>query len=547
MVVFETLIGAYPAANAATPRTPPRSSTPQPNNYKEGAEKLGEAFLKTDVGKKLQDAATQDPLVKGASDFIGTLPGKIMAGAAATGAIAGLAAEHKALPVQIPEIPLDKVAKGLKVKITYEGPVDRPTKGMITFSYTPGGDKKKPGQSDTDRIRADTARLNAEREQIRAHTTYQPGSPEDLEQKAMQKAIEDVTMHRGGMLPGTGGVPLKPGGIFQQPPGDVAAPGLLQQQLPNTGLRLPKYQSPFAPKTPTLLDKQLELKPITSEPGATQAADAQKKDELPVQRKAESNAPVPDNATEVDDALHSSSRPLDESTRRFMESRLGFDFSKVRIHTDARAAESAKAVHALAYTVGDDIVFSDGRYTPNRTEGRRLLAHELTHTVQQQTSAPLHVSYPPPFPHKVKNPNPDQDVLPAPGAATTGAVGMIPLGEAAENLRRAQDGRTAKVLASGSVRFRVPTTADLRNLFTSGKVPQDVLKDRIELALKRMAAEKRLSLPIRCRTSLRKSFPLPERSMRQPTPRRSMSPIAAESIKTCWMLRLGSLARTSRN
>jgi hypothetical protein len=66
-----------------------------------------------------------------------------------------------------------------------------------------------------------------------------------------------------------------------------------------------------------------------------------------------------------------------------MEPRLGFDFSQVRVHTDSIAAESARAVHALAYTVGQDIVFGAGRYAPATVEGQRLLAHELAHVVQQ--------------------------------------------------------------------------------------------------------------------------------------------------------------------
>lgn len=85
----------------------------------------------------------------------------------------------------------------------------------------------------------------------------------------------------------------------------------------------------------------------------------------------------------VDEVLHSSGQPLDTSTRRFMESRFGHDFSRVRVHTDARAAESAQSVNAIAYTVGRNIFFGQGRYVPANTHGRRLLAHELTHVVQQ--------------------------------------------------------------------------------------------------------------------------------------------------------------------
>ncbi len=76
-------------------------------------------------------------------------------------------------------------------------------------------------------------------------------------------------------------------------------------------------------------------------------------------------------------------QPLDTTTRAFMEPRFGHDFSQVRVHTDARAAESARAVSALAYTVGRDVVFQQGQYAPGTSGGRRLIAHELTHTIQQ--------------------------------------------------------------------------------------------------------------------------------------------------------------------
>jgi hypothetical protein len=67
--------------------------------------------------------------------------------------------------------------------------------------------------------------------------------------------------------------------------------------------------------------------------------------------------------------------------------RARYDFTQVRVHDDARAAESARSVNALAYTVGRDIVFGEGQYKPGTVNGKRLLAHELTHVVQQQTNA----------------------------------------------------------------------------------------------------------------------------------------------------------------
>ena len=86
---------------------------------------------------------------------------------------------------------------------------------------------------------------------------------------------------------------------------------------------------------------------------------------------------------EVDATLKRSGKPLGEPTRSFMESQFGYNFSQVRVHTDKKAAQSAQRVNALAYTLGSDIVFGAGQYEPESVEGRRLLAHELTHVIQQ--------------------------------------------------------------------------------------------------------------------------------------------------------------------
>jgi len=84
----------------------------------------------------------------------------------------------------------------------------------------------------------------------------------------------------------------------------------------------------------------------------------------------------------VNDVLRSPGQPFDVATRAVMDSRFGHDFSNVRVHTDARAADSARAVNALAYAVGRDVVFAIGRYAPHTPEGRKLLAHELAHVLQ---------------------------------------------------------------------------------------------------------------------------------------------------------------------
>lgn len=89
----------------------------------------------------------------------------------------------------------------------------------------------------------------------------------------------------------------------------------------------------------------------------------------------------------IDDVLAGAGRPLEPPLRQDMEQRFGRDFSGVRIHTDAAAQRAASQVDANAFTSGSDIVFDAGRYAPDTQPGRRLLAHELTHVVQQSDAA----------------------------------------------------------------------------------------------------------------------------------------------------------------
>lgn len=105
-----------------------------------------------------------------------------------------------------------------------------------------------------------------------------------------------------------------------------------------------------------------------------------------LQRRASDCADVSVAPPIVHEVLSSPGRPLDPGARSFFEPRFGHDFSKVRIHTGAEAAASASAVHAVAFTVGHDIVFDESQYAPFSNRGRELLAHELSHVVQQEGS-----------------------------------------------------------------------------------------------------------------------------------------------------------------
>ena len=115
--------------------------------------------------------------------------------------------------------------------------------------------------------------------------------------------------------------------------------------------------------------------------------DGCKKKKLTLHRRATNSFSPRSTPGIVHDVLRSSGQPLDTATRSFMEPRFGCDFGQIRIHTDARASESARAVSALAYTVNDHIVFQQGNYNPASPAGRRLLAHELTHVVQNRIHA----------------------------------------------------------------------------------------------------------------------------------------------------------------
>ncbi len=122
----------------------------------------------------------------------------------------------------------------------------------------------------------------------------------------------------------------------------------------------------------------------------------------------------------VHDVLRSPGQALDPGARAFFEPRFGHDFGKVRIHADARAAESARAVNALAYAVGHQVVFGAGQYSPHTPQGRELLAHELAHTVQQ-----------------------------GPGAAEGGVPGSLVVGDPAAPAEREAASTAQSVLAEG--------------------------------------------------------------------------------------------------
>ena len=183
---------------------------------------------------------------------------------------------------------------------------------------------KEKKRSESDKIAADVARLKAE---------------QDLFKPAAQKAAE------------------------QKESDELVQAWIRSQQLPSLTIPLTPGKEEEPPK------KEEETK-------------------TPVQPAPASTTSAPPAEAYVDDALATPGRPLDSATRRAMEARFGYDFSAVRVHDDARAAATAAELEAAAFTVGEDLVFGAGRFDPSSPAGRRLLAHELAHVIQQSRAAP---------------------------------------------------------------------------------------------------------------------------------------------------------------
>jgi uncharacterized protein DUF4157 len=162
--------------------------------------------------------------------------------------------------------------------------------------------------------------------------------------------------------------------------------------------------------------------------------------QLQMKHVAARDAAVTEAPPSVHDTLHSSGQPLDAPTRAFMEPRFGVDFASVRVHQGARSARSAAEVSARAYTVGQHIVFGAGEYAPETHQGRRLIAHELAHVVQQ-TGAGNEAAL-------QRDPKPDE------AKQTSGSQDLVVLFGEDEGLRT-----TATVLAPGN-RIVVVTSVD---------------------------------------------------------------------------------------
>jgi hypothetical protein len=135
--------------------------------------------------------------------------------------------------------------------------------------------------------------------------------------------------------------------------------------------------------TATLLQRKCDCGQHT---GGGECEDCKKK-KTPLQRHASASTAPTIAPPIVHDVLRSPGQPLENRARAFFEPRFGADFSKIRVHSDPKASESARAVRADAYTVGQQIVFANNRYSPETPDGKQLLAHELAHSLQQASQS----------------------------------------------------------------------------------------------------------------------------------------------------------------
>ncbi len=135
----------------------------------------------------------------------------------------------------------------------------------------------------------------------------------------------------------------------------------------------------------------VHTKPVTEPPSYIgQQAEEEEEVELIQAKEATDHSPEVDQNTQAQfETMRGGGQPLQKSVLDFFEPRFGYDFSRVRVHTDEETDDSARGINARAYTVGHDIVFGAGEYAPETNTGKLLLAHELAHVIQQSSPEPV--------------------------------------------------------------------------------------------------------------------------------------------------------------
>jgi hypothetical protein len=230
-----------------------------------------------------------------------------------------------------------------------------------------------------------------------------------VERKGVGKVQKSPVV--GGRVPAQSSarssVPRHPLIELQRSIGNQAVQRLINSPIIQAKLQVSTPDDPFEQEADRVADTVMRMpepasgtlvqRHVIQRPGSECEVQREEEDELPVedddqdiqvqtQTSPYSTRSVSTSLTSSIRAMDGGGSPLPASTRAFFEPRFGADFSRVRVHTDSRAAQTAESINARAFTVGQNIVFGAGQYATTSNEGQRLLAHELTHTVQQGAS-----------------------------------------------------------------------------------------------------------------------------------------------------------------
>jgi hypothetical protein len=168
---------------------------------------------------------------------------------------------------------------------------------------------------------------------------------------------------------------------LQRTAGNQTVQGLFKSGVLQPKLKIGEPGDKYELEADTMADQVMRM------PDSVCPSCMEKKEES-IQPKRE-NSDTTEMSSDVESGIGSlkgGGQPLSESARNYFEPRFGYDFSGVRVHTGVEANETAKSINARAFTVGNDVVFGSSSYSTETGEGKRLLAHELTHVVQQKGS-----------------------------------------------------------------------------------------------------------------------------------------------------------------
>jgi hypothetical protein len=302
------------------------------------------AVAKTEKGKEIIDWLAERSWV----DLKETFKKSTLTGSTAIallvsiggGVLFGAYTKGDKLPLKSLDVP---IVAGLELNLEFKGPVNKPENWSVGFTYTPGTKDEEPEQSATSRkILKDRAR------EEKINKVF-PSFPSEKQEEKRAREISRLEYQQ----------------FLKSHKGNVSIHDLARSS-PLFGL--PSSASPF------------NYRPRDRE------------EEIPIQRKETGGGRLDSVQPIVHEVLGSPGQPLDQETRAFFEPRFGYDFSHVRVHTDSKAAESARAMNALAYTIERDIFFGQGEYSPRTKQGQELLAHEITHALQQSSSNGLHLA-----------------------------------------------------------------------------------------------------------------------------------------------------------